>query len=77
MAEKRADVTGCLTAPGDVPLVVDNGEGNADETKEWPVRNFVIPMLVMLVTLFGCVFWQGDVVTNGVLGAFARELELA
>lgn len=70
VAEKRADVTGRLTAPGDVPLVVDNGEGNADESKQWPVRNFVIPMAVMLVVLFGCVFWEGDVVANGVLGAF-------
>jgi tetracycline resistance efflux pump len=70
LAEKRADVTGRLTAPGDVPLVVDNGEGNADESKPWPVRNFVVPMVVMLIALFACVFWDGDVVTNGVLGAF-------
>ncbi len=70
LAEKRADVTGCLTAPGDEPLVVDNGEGNADETRQWPVRNFAIPMIVMLITLFGCVFWEGDIVTNGVIGAF-------
>ncbi len=70
VAEKRADLTGNLMAPGDEPLVVDNGEGNADETKAWPVRNFAIPMIVMLITLFGCVLWEGDVMTNGVLGAF-------
>lgn len=70
LAEKRADVTGRLEAPGDVPIVPDNPGDYADESREYPVRNFVIPMLTMLVALFACVFWEGNVIENGVVGSF-------
>lgn len=70
LEERRADVTGQLAAPGDVPLVADNPDDVPETSREYPVRNFVIPMVTMLIVLFGCVFWEGNVAENGVLGAF-------
>ncbi|MDD7601348.1 MAG: Na+/H+ antiporter NhaC family protein [Firmicutes bacterium] len=70
LAERRADITGQLEMPGDVPVVPDNPEDFADASREYPVRNFLIPMGTMLVVLFGCVFWEGNIVENGLIGFF-------
>lgn len=70
IAERRADLTGRLDAPGDIPVVPDNPDDFADASKEYPVRNFVIPMVTMLVVLFGCVFWEGNIMENGLIGSF-------
>lgn len=70
LAEKRADVTGRLVAPGDVPVVPDQADEVLDPDKKYPLRNFLIPMGTMLVVLFGCVFWEGNIVENGLLGSF-------
>lgn len=72
LAEKRADVTGRIEAPGDVPFIPENPEDFADATKQYPMKNFVIPMVVMLVVLFGCVFWEGDIIENGFVGSFRK-----
>lgn len=70
LAEKRADMTGRLDAPGDIPVVPDDPADLEGTHKEYPVRNFLIPMGTMLVVLFGCVFWEGNIIENGLVGAF-------
>lgn len=70
LAEKRAEVTGKLEAPGDVPVVPDDPADLEGAERDYPVRNFLIPMGTMLVILFGCVFWEGNIVENGLIGSF-------
>ena len=70
LAEKRADVTGRLIGPGEVPVVPDNPEDIPSDEEKFPLRNFAIPMITMLVVLLGCAFWEGNVIENGVVGAF-------
>ena len=70
LAEKRADVTGRLIGPGEVPVVPDNPEDIPSDEEKFPLRNFAIPMITMLLVLMGCAFWEGNVIENGVVGAF-------
>ena len=70
LAERRADATGRLIAPGEVPIVPDSDDDKLDPNEHFPLRNFAIPMITMLVVLFGCVFWEGNIAENGLIGAF-------
>lgn len=66
LAEKRADETGRLLGPNDDPIVKDQQGETFAEDAVIPVRNFAIPMLTMFVTLFACIFYFGDIATNGI-----------
>ena len=70
LAEKRADKTGRLMAPGEAPVVADQADEIADANKDYPVRNFVIPMVVMFVVLLATIFWSGNIIENGFIGSF-------
>lgn len=70
LAERRADVTGRLVAPGDVPVVPDQADETADPDKHYPLMNFIVPMAVMLIVMLGCVFWEGNIIENGLIGSF-------
>ena len=48
----------------------DNPEDIPSDEEKFPLRNFAIPMITMLVVLLGCAFWEGNVIENGVVGAF-------
>ena len=65
LAEKRASETGRLLGPTDEPIVKDDPGETFSEDDHLPVRNFVIPMVTMLVALMSSIFYTGNIVENG------------
>lgn len=67
--EKRARETGKLLEDGVEPLIP---EVNTvfPEGYEPTILNFILPMVGLFVSIFATIFWSGDIVANGVRGAF-------
>lgn len=70
LAEKRADVTGRLLAPTDIPIYKDTADEKFEDTEHLKLSNFLIPMGTLFVTLFFVIFYTGDVAANGFPGVF-------
>lgn len=67
-AEMRAINTGELLGKDDIPIVDDeviNFEG-----KNISIKNFVIPMVALLGSIFIVIFWTGNIFENGFRGSF-------
>ena len=70
-AEQRAIITGQLIGEKDNPM----GKYDMDEEKLFKnanitLANFIVPLITLFVTLFGVIFWSGDIMTNGFGGSF-------
>ncbi|WP_324825482.1 Na+/H+ antiporter NhaC family protein [Sinanaerobacter sp. ZZT-01] len=70
LAELRADKTGQIIAPTDNPIYKDAEDENFCDNEDLKLSNFLIPMGTLFVTLFGVIFYTGDIVSNGLTGAF-------
>lgn len=68
-AEKRADETGEVLGEDDRPLVQDESI-TLPEDYQMTLKNFLVPMITLIGTIFAVIFWSGDVVKNGLQGAF-------
>ena len=75
-AEKRAIETGQLVGENDNPMErYDGGDSDILEGKNISIMNFLVPMLTLFITMFGIVFWTGNLGENGLLGSF-REANI-
>ncbi len=72
IAEKRAVETGELLAKEDKPIVADYEEDIPDGYK-LTLKNFLIPMLSLFITIFVVIFWTGDIAANGFVGSFTKS----
>lgn len=70
-AEKRAIESGQLYGKDD-KLMMDEGPNQKAtiDTSKITIFSFLIPMLLLLGTIFAIIFWTGDVLENGLRGAF-------
>lgn len=70
-AEKRAIENGQLYGENDKLMIDETAENEVkvSETKS-DIFSFVIPMVVLMVSIFGVIFWTGDISENGFRGAF-------
>ena len=69
--EKRAVETGELYDKKDKPIISDYEE-NIPKDYKLTIKNFLVPMITLFVTIFVVIFWTGDIVTNGFIGAFTN-----
>lgn len=70
-AEQRAIKTGELIGENDVPMTkYDINEDEIFRGKTITMANFLAPILLLFVTLLLCIFWTGDIKTNGIGGSF-------
>lgn len=69
-AEKRAVETGQLYSESDVPLVKDEKDENIPFEDQLTFYNFLIPMILLFSTIFGVIFWSGNIFENGLRGSF-------
>ena len=67
--EMRARKTGKVLGDGVQPLTPEKNM-EFPEGYEPTLDCFVLPMASLFISLFGVIFWTGDVFTNGLLGAF-------
>ncbi|UOE94019.1 Na+/H+ antiporter NhaC family protein [Alkalihalobacillus sp. LMS39] len=67
-AEKRAVETGKLVGENDKPLMVDEEE--LPEDYNVSMKNFLVPMGLLFATIFGVIFWSGDILSNGFRNSF-------
>lgn len=67
--EMRARREGKLLADGVQPLVPEK-KADFPDGYEPTISAFVLPMVALFVSLFGVIFYTGDIGSNGVLGAF-------
>lgn len=70
-AEKLAAETGKTYADTD-KLIAEPPESELPETYKLSLKNFLIPMCTLLVTIFACVFYTGRIWENGLLGCFGN-----
>lgn len=69
--EKRARETGQLMAEGVQPLVPEK-QWTAPDGYQTTIWNFLAPMLSLFFGVFLTIFWSGNIVENGLLGAFSK-----
>ena len=69
-AEKRALETGKVIGDDDKPMVKEDDEEIIPENNNITIKNFVIPMASLIVSIFTVIFWSGNIIENGVRGAF-------
>lgn len=67
--EKRARETGMLLGDGVEPLVPEV-ESVLPEGYIPTIWNFLVPMAMLFTALIGTIFWSGDIMANGIKGAF-------
>lgn len=67
--EMRARKEGKLLADGVEPLVPEV-KNTLPEGYNLRARNFAIPMICLFATLFGVIFWTGNIAENGFVGCF-------
>lgn len=71
VAEKRAIETGRLFGENDQLMINESAE---EEVRVSDVKadifSFLIPMILLLGTIFAVIFWTGDIKSNGFRGAF-------
>ena len=68
-AETLAIKTGKLMKDTDQPLVQIVDEKPLGNTNVG-MRNFVVPLLALFISIFSVIFWSGDIGANGFRGAF-------
>lgn len=68
-AEKRAIETGKVIGENDKPLVAEKADA-FPEGYEFKLYQFLVPMLLLFVTIFTVIFWTGDIAENGFRGSF-------
>lgn len=69
--EKRARETGKLLPDGVEPIVMET-KTNLPEGYNLTIKNFIIPMASLFVSIFATIFWTGDIGTNGIAGSFVE-----
>lgn len=71
LAEKRAIESGELFGENDKLMVDESAENEikVSETKS-DVFSFIIPMVVLMGSIFSVIFWTGNIFENGFQGAF-------
>lgn len=75
-AEKRAIETGQLIGENDKPMErYDDSENAIMEGKAIGIENFIVPITLLFITLFGVIFWTGNIVDNGLFGSM-REANI-
>jgi tetracycline resistance efflux pump len=73
-AEQRAIMTGRLIGEKDNPMIREEGdETKIPEGARVTIKNFVIPMVTLFITLFAVIFWTGEIGKNGFLGSFMKS----
>lgn len=73
-AEKLAIETGKLIGDNDNPMERDDGGDTLFlSNQEVSLLNFIVPMLTLFITLFGVVFWTGNIIENGFLGSLRQS----
>lgn len=70
-AEKRARETGMTYAEED-NLIAQPPEGEVPEEYNLTMKNFLVPMITLIVTIFACVFYTGKIWENGLSGVFTH-----
>jgi len=70
-AEKLATDTGKTYADTD-HLIAEPPENVMPETYHLTMKNFLIPMGTLIVTIFACVFYTGRIWENGFVGCFGN-----
>ncbi|EEX47876.1 Na+/H+ antiporter family protein [Jonquetella anthropi E3_33 E1] len=73
-AEQRAIKTGQLIGPNDNPM----GKYDLDEDKLFSgvnltLKNFLVPLGVLFLTLIAMIMWTGNAPVNGIGGAFVKS----
>lgn len=67
--EKRARETGKLLPDGVQPIISE-AKVNFPEDYNLTIKNFIIPMATLFISIFATIFWTGDIASNGFRGAF-------
>lgn len=70
-AELRARTTGETYAPED-NLIADPPDEIVDENGKLTLKNFLIPMCTLILTIFLVVFYTGKIWENGFIGCFGN-----
>lgn len=70
-AEKRARETGMTYGEND-NLIAEPPESNIPEDYNLTLKNFLVPMVTLILTIFFCVFYTGKVWENGFIGSFGN-----
>lgn len=70
-AEKRARETG-MTYGEDDNLIAQPPESNIPDEYNLTLRNFLVPMLSLIITIFACIFYTGRIWENGISGVFSH-----
>lgn len=70
-AEKRARETGMTYGEND-NLIAEPPEGEVPDEYNLTLKNFLIPMGTLIVTIFACVFYTGKIWENGISGVFGN-----
>jgi tetracycline resistance efflux pump len=68
-AEKRAIETGELFGKDD-KLMVEEEDIIIPETHNLSILSFLIPMVLLIGTIFAVIFWTGNIFENGLRGSF-------
>ncbi|CAK7073070.1 Na+/H+ antiporter NhaC family protein [Tissierella carlieri] len=69
--EKRARETGKLLPDG-VESIITESKTVLPEGYKLTIKNFIIPMASLFLSIFATIFWSGNIVTNGFRGAFVN-----
>ncbi|MGA5690630.1 Na+/H+ antiporter NhaC family protein [Cytobacillus pseudoceanisediminis] len=69
-AEKRAIETGKVFGENDKPLVATKESERFPEGHTFKFHQFLVPMLLLFITIFTVIFWTGNIFENGFRGAF-------
>lgn len=69
LEEKRAMETGQLLGPDAKPLMPES-KFELPEGYNLTMKNFLVPIITLFVTIFIVIFWTGDISKNGFRGSF-------
>lgn len=74
IAEQRAIRTGQLIGPNDRPIVNENPEDTKmPDGAKITLKNFLIPILTLFVTIFAVVAYTGDIANNSIVDTFLNS----
>lgn len=72
-AEKLAMETGKLIGDNDTPMErYEDKDTEGLEGKTIGIENFIVPIVLLFVTLFAVMFWTGNIVDNGILDSIRQ-----
>ncbi len=69
-AEKRAFETGKLIGENDSPILSYEENEKITSVEQISLLNFVLPMAMLLIAIFGVIFWTGDIFKNNIRETF-------